>query len=106
MPPEIFRGAREARRRDELFGSVRGGMWGKYATGGAPEGSTQLNLGLIAGMLRRLIGWKLSGKTWPHPFFDRATKAPSHSVTTLSADERDALRAKCGPNPSALAPPT
>jgi hypothetical protein len=45
-------------------------------------------------------GWRLTGKTWPHPFFDRATRAPIRTVTTLSQAERDALRPLCGPRPS------
>ena len=102
IAPEAFRSAPDGHRRDELFGTVRGAMLGKYATGGAPEGSTKLNLGLIAHALRLMLGWKLGGKAWPHPFFDCATRAPSHPVTTLSPDEREALRAKCGPNPTAV----
>jgi hypothetical protein len=100
MAPEVFRGAPDAARRDAVFGEVRGGIYGQYATGGAPEGSTKLDLRMMAHALRLMIGWKLMGKTWPHPFFDRATRAPSHPVTTLSAADREALRAKCGPNPT------
>jgi hypothetical protein len=74
-------------------------MFGQHAVGGAPEGSTKLNLGLLAHVIRLLLGWKLSGKTWPHPFFDRSTRAPSHPVTTLAPSEREALRPKCGPTP-------
>jgi hypothetical protein len=100
MAPEVFRGAPDARRRDEVFGAVRGAMFGQYATGGAPEGSTRVNWGMLAHVVRLVLGWKLRGTTWPHPFFERATRAPSHPVTTLSRDEREALRAHCGPNPS------
>jgi hypothetical protein len=99
MPLEVFRGAPEARRRDELFGKARGASFVQYATGGAPEGSIQTHR-LLARWLRLVLGWKLRGQSWPHPFFDRATRAPSHPVTTLSAEEREALRGKCGPNPS------
>lgn len=100
MVPEVFRGAPDARRRDELFGPSRGGIFGQHAIGGAPEGSTRLNLGMLAHALRLMLGWKLGGKTWPHPFFDHATRAPSYPVSTLAPNERAALRAKCGPNPS------
>jgi hypothetical protein len=98
MASEVLRGASDARRRDELFGKVRGAVFGKYATGGAPEGSTKFPLGLILQTVPLVLGWKLRGKTWPHPFFDRATQAPRHPLTTLSRDERDALRPRCGPS--------
>jgi hypothetical protein len=103
MAPEVFRGAPDTARRDAVFGKVRGGVYGQHATGGAPEGSTKLDVRLIADVMRRILGWKLTGKTWPHPFFDRATRAPSYPVTTLSSAEREALRAKCGPHPTAMA---
>jgi hypothetical protein len=105
MSLEALKGAPDNRRRDELFGKVRGAVFGQFATGGAPEGSTRLQPLLIANALRLVLGWKLRGKTWPHPFFDRATKAPSHPVTVLSRDERAALRPKCGPNAGASATP-
>lgn len=103
MAPEVFRGAPDAARRDAIFGKVRAGMFGQHATGGAPEGSTKTDLPMIAHALRLMLGWKLRGKTWPHPFFERATRAPRYRVTTLSANDREALRAKCGPNPTAPA---
>jgi hypothetical protein len=103
---EVFRGAPDVQRRDELFGSVRGAVCAKYAIGTVPEGSFKIykSHGMIGRMLRMLLGWKLSGKSWPNPFFDRATQAPSYPITTLSPDEREALRAKCGP-PSVPAKP-
>ena len=104
---EAFRGAPDVRRRDELFGKVRGAVCSKYATGVVPEASikTYHGRGLLGRMLRLMLGWKLRGMTWPHPFFDRTTQAPSHPVTTLSPDERESLRAKCGPNPSVFTRP-
>ncbi len=103
MLPEVLHGTPDIARRDAVFGPVRAAMFGKHATGGTPEGSTQLHLGMLAHTVRLLLGWKLGGKAWPHPFFDRATRAPSHPVTTLSPGERQALRAKCGPTPSVSA---
>jgi hypothetical protein len=90
-------------RRDEVFGAPRGSFFGKYAVGEPPAGSKSLNLGVIAGMLRRFAGWKLGGATWPHPFFERSTGAPRYPVTTLPIGEREALRALCGPHPTARA---
>jgi hypothetical protein len=86
---------------DDAFGQPLGRIWGQFATGEAPEGSTRLNLRLIARAFRKILGWRLRGKTWPHPFFDRATRAPRRPVTTLSRAERDALRPQCGPHPTA-----
>jgi hypothetical protein len=87
---------------DDDFGKPLGGIMGKFATGAAPEGSTRLNLRLIARAVRLVLGWRLRGKTWPHPFFDRATRSPTRPVTTLSRAERDALRPLCGPHPTAV----
>jgi hypothetical protein len=102
MSPEVLRGAPDAASRDAVFGPVRGASFGQHATGGAPEGSTKVPWGLIAHALPLMLGWKLRGKAWPHPFFDRATQAPSHRVIILSPEEREALRARCGPNPTVL----
>jgi hypothetical protein len=85
----------------DYFGPPRGAIMGKYAVGTPPEGSTKLNLPLIARAFRNILGWRLTGKTWPHPFFDRATRSPRYQVTVLSPAERDALRAHCGPRPTA-----
>lgn len=89
-------------RPDDVFGKPRGAMMGKFATGTPPEGSTKLNFGLILRAIRAVLGWKLGGKTWPHPFYDRATRSPTRPVTTLSRAERDALRPLCGPHASAV----
>lgn len=96
---EVFKGAGTG--PDEIFGKPIGAILGKYAIGTAPEGSTNLNLRLFARAIRMVIGWRLRGRTWPHPFFDRATRGPSRPLTTLSHAERDALRPLCGPHPSA-----
>ncbi len=100
---ELFRGAPDARRRDEIFGPPRGSIMGQYAIGGPPEGSTKPNLRMLAHIARRILSWKLRGKTWPHPFFDRATGEPSRPVKVVSREERAALRPLCGPNPSSPA---
>jgi len=51
-----------------------------------------------------VLGWRLTGRTWPHPFFDRDTGAPSRPVTILSPVERESLRSLCGPRPLNPAP--
>jgi len=84
---------------DATFGEPIGAILGKFAIGTPPAGSTKLNLRLLARALRMVIGWRLRGRAWPHPFFDRATRAPSHPLTILSRSEREALRPRCGPRP-------
>ena len=91
--------ASETQRPDELFGPPIGRIFGKYAVGGAPENSTGLQPWLMARAIRMVIGWRLRGRTWPHPFYERDTRAPRFPVTTLSPEEREVLRAKCGPEP-------
>ena len=90
-------------RADDVVGTPIGAILGQYAIGTPPEGSAKLSPRLMARALRMVVGWKLSGQTWPHPFFDRATRAPSRPLTTLSRSEREALRPLCGPRPVARA---
>ena len=104
MPLEVFRGASDAQRRDEVFGKPRGFAGGKFSVGGPREGLTKFPALLFAKVILRMIGWKLRGRAWPHPYFDTATGGPSHPVTILTRGERDALRAKCGPRPSSPIP--
>jgi hypothetical protein len=51
--------------------------------------------------LGRVLGWRLRGRVWPHPFFSHKNGAPLYAVTVLSAEQREALRAVCGPCPNA-----
>ena len=83
---------------DDLFGKAIG-IQGRFAIGTAPEGSTKLSFRLIAHAARLILGWRIRGQTWPHPFLDRATRAPSRPLTILSRGERNALRPLCGPHP-------
>lgn len=92
--------AQAFRSADDAFGPPLGGIYGKYAVGAAPPGTTRPSLRLIGRALRKVVGWKLGGRTWPHPFFDRTTRAPIYPITLLSPDERDALRPLCGPRPA------
>ena len=85
---------------DASFGPPRAAILGKFAVGTPPEGSTRLRPRFVARVIRLVLGWKLFGKTWPHPFFDRAARAPSRPLTTLSVEEREALRPLCGPRPA------
>jgi hypothetical protein len=82
----------DAGAADAVFGAPLGGIFGKFARGTPPAGSTQLNLGLLAQSARRIVGWRLSGRAWPHPFFDPKTRASNRPLTILSHTEREALR--------------
>ena len=82
---------------DDIFGQPIGAIYGKYAVGRAPQGSSGFNPRLIARALRKVIGWRIRGKAWPHPFFTREQRAPMFPLTTLSHEAREALRPLCGP---------
>lgn len=96
----------EGQSADAIFGKPLGGIQGKYAVGTPPDGSTGLNLSLLARAVRMLLGWRFSGKTWPHPFFERATGSPIYPINVLSRSEREALRSLCGPRPERVAADT
>jgi hypothetical protein len=96
---EVFRGA----PIDAIFGKPRGLVMGKFAIGGAPEGSTGFPLRLFARGVAKILGWKFSGMSWPHPYFDKGAQRPKYPVTVLQPEERDALRSKCGPRPAVSA---
>jgi hypothetical protein len=96
---QAFEGS--ARGPDDLFGPPLGAILGRFAVGTPPAGSTRMNYPLFLRAIRMVLGWRVTGKAWPHPFFDRATRAPVHPVRALSRAERDALRPLCGPSPTA-----
>jgi hypothetical protein len=95
----------DAPRPDDIFGAPMGAIQGKFAVGEPPAGSTGFNLSLILRAIGRVLGWRLGGKTWPHPFFARETGAPVYPLTVVSQERREALRALCGPHPTAQAVP-
>lgn len=89
-------------KTDDVFGKPRGAINGKYAVGSLPETSIGPKLQLIWRSLSLVFRWRLRGQTWPHPYFDRATKAPSLPVMTLTRSDREALRPLCGPIATAV----
>lgn len=86
---------------NQLFGTPVGAILGRYAVGTPPPGSTGWNLRLYARAIRMVLGWRLGGRGWPHPFFERATGAPTCPLTIVSPEAREALRPRCGPRPAA-----
>jgi len=87
-------------RAEETFGPPSGAVLGKYAIGTPPPGSTGLNLPLLLRAIGKVLGWRLRGKAWPHPFFERGKSEPVYPVTVLSREQREALRPLCGPMPA------
>jgi hypothetical protein len=90
-----------AQRADQMFGAPAGAILGKYAIGEPPPGSTRLNLPLLLRAIGKVLGWRLRGRTWPHPFFRKGEPKPIYPVTVLSPEQREALRPFCGPKPAA-----
>jgi hypothetical protein len=88
---------------DDVIGAPTGALLGKFAIGEPPAGSAGLNLSVLLRAILRVLGWRFAGRAWPHPFFARDTHAPLYPVTVLSQDQRHALRAYCGPNPTVRA---
>jgi len=84
---------------DQLFGKPRGAIKGEFAIGGPPPRSKGISVRLMMRSVCKVLGWKLSGKSWPHPFFDRATGNPIFPLATLSSEQRRGLRSMCGPDP-------
>jgi hypothetical protein len=90
----------DTRTATDLFGEPMGAIWGQHAVGTPPKGSTSVNVPLLVRSVGIVLGWKLSGKSWPHPYFDPETRAPRYPLAVLGREEREALREKCGPRPA------
>jgi len=90
----------ERQRADQVFGTPVGAIFGKCAIGEPPAGSTGLNLPLMLRAIAKVLGWRLGGRNWPHPFFRPNTREPIFPLTVLSPERREALRQKCGPHPA------
>jgi len=90
-----------AQRPDDVFGKPVGSIFGKYAVGDAPAGSTGVQLPLLLRAIGKVLGWRVRGRVWPHPFFRRGTSEPVYPLTVLSREAREALRRYCGPHPTA-----
>ena len=88
---------------DTAFGPPTGAVMGKFAIGEAPPGTAGIQLPLLLRVIARVLGWRLGGKVWPHPFFTRGNDVPVYPFDVLSREEREALRPLCGPHPTATA---
>lgn len=93
----------DAPRADSVFGPPTGAVQGKFAIGEAPQGTTRIRPSLLLGVIAKVLGWRLFGKVWPHPFFTRDGARPIYPVEVLSQEAREALRPYCGPHPTATA---
>ena len=93
------------RSAEQVFGKPVGAIRGEYAIGEPPAGSRGIGLWIMTRSVGKVLRWRLAGKTWPHPFFDRASRKPMYPVTSLSPEQRQALRPLCGPKPASSAGP-
>jgi hypothetical protein len=92
--------ASDGQKPDDLFGPPIGAIYGRYAVGLAPGAAAGLSARLVARALLMVLGWRLRGRAWPHPFFQRTPCTPRFPLATLSRSEREALRLHCGPHPA------
>lgn len=89
------------RTADSVFGAPIGAVLGRYAIGQAPAGSsTGINLTVLLRAITKVLGWRLRGRAWPHPFFQAKTREPIYPIKVLSPEQREALRPLCGPKPA------
>ncbi len=59
-----------------------------------------INLTLLLRAITKVLGWRLRGRAWPHPFFHLKTREPIYPLKVLTAEQREALRPLCGPKPA------
>jgi hypothetical protein len=77
----IFAQSVDPPRPDDFFGAPVAEIFGKCAVGEPPPGSTRFNPMMFLRAIGKVIGWRFGGKTWPHPFFARDTRAPIYPLT-------------------------
>ena len=79
------------RSRDEALGQPIALVNGRFAVGGTPpHAHPKAPLGVIARVLRVMLGWIVRRQTRPSPFFDARTKQPVVTPHVLTPDERRA----------------
>lgn len=91
--------------RDEAIGPVRNWIQAKDATGPAPQGSHhEIEALTLLGMVASVLWDSVKREHIPNAFRnDDGT--PTTAPEVLSKDERNRLRAECGPLPSRLTQP-
>lgn len=82
---------------DAMFGKAVASAYSNRAVGTLPEGTPGMTLRPLMHAIRLVVGWRLRGQGWPHPYYDKSTRRPSRPLTVLSHEEREALRPLCGP---------
>lgn len=97
IPVGLLRGTPDAERRDQVLGPIRARVQTKFATSPVtPTPASKVAL-MFAHVTKLLATWKLTGKGWPNPFFERTTGTPRSPVVVLTKEERDQLRPLSGP---------
>lgn len=76
---QAFDGGRQ--RADAVFGKPIGAIFAKHSIGDSPVGSKGISLSLMARAIRMVLGWRLRGRTWPHPVL-----CPRNGRADLSRD--------------------
>ncbi|HMK68343.1 MAG TPA: DUF6151 family protein [Stellaceae bacterium] len=97
---QVFSGGTQG--ADALFGKPIGAIMGEFAVGEVPSASKRFGPALLLRAIPMVLGWRLGGRAWPHPFFDRRTREPIYPLVTLTDAQRAALRPLCGPHPTAV----
>jgi hypothetical protein len=100
IPVAAFRSLSDPLQLDLAFGRPRVRPMAQFAIGDAPGAVSGFPLLPQLRAIAHVALWKLTGKTWPHPYFERATKAPKYPVKILEPSAREALRPLCGPKPT------
>lgn len=101
--PFIGLATRTFAEADDVFGPPRGALGVRSALGEPPAHLPRYRMRLPARGFALITMWMLSGRGWPNPFFDSATRAPTRPVRTLSPQVRAALRPLGGRLPTSQA---
>jgi hypothetical protein len=83
----------DARSVDDALGKPLGLLYERCAIGEVPPQAIRTAQSrVIARCVRMMVGWWVTGKGSPSPFFDPRTRAPVVAPRTLGASDREALR--------------
>lgn len=79
-------------RVDRLLGSASGVVYGQYAIGDPQGLPRDVPLRMVLRATAKVIAWFVRGRSWPHPFFERAGGRSLFPVRVLTAERRESLR--------------